>query len=149
MEITDLALKDQRSGTIICAGGNPSVKNSSSPPSELEKRMSRKLMPVLFIHPSSPFRLFWDLASLCIVLVDSIMLPFYLAYYNDAPTDWWFWAGTLFFSVDIVLNFVTGYIAGPLELDHGQLVTDKKREYELLILGGFFGCFWAILGWWR
>lgn len=69
----------------------------------------------------------WDVSSLVIVLTDSVLLPFEMAYLSDEGEGAWFWFGTAFFAADLLLNFFTGYIAGPLEKDHGQLVLSTRR----------------------
>lgn len=83
--------------------------------------------PFCFVNPSNPLRIAWDVTSLCIVLADSVIMPFEMAYRSNAPENAWFWIGTTFFFCDIILNFFTGFVAGPLEKDHGQLVTSHKR----------------------
>lgn len=84
--------------------------------------------------PHSTFRLCWDIAGLLLILIDSFVLPVSLAW--DLPLASidaagvfriiTFWTSLLFWSVDIVSNFNTGYYAS------GLLVLDRKsiaRKY--------------------
>lgn len=83
--------------------------------------------PWWFIDPQKPMRVAWDVAGLIIVLVDSVLMPFEMAYRANAKEGPWFWLGTFFFLTDILFNFLTGYVSGPLEKDPGQMVTSPWR----------------------
>eukprot|EP00397_Hematodinium_sp_SG-2012_P016187 GEMP01016507.1.p1 GENE.GEMP01016507.1~~GEMP01016507.1.p1 ORF type:complete len:718 (+),score=105.64 GEMP01016507.1:304-2457(+) len=81
------------------------------------------------ILPNSVSRTAWDVGCLFVVLIDSIIVPFQMAYMTDLEEieDLWFLIGFSVFALDICLNFFTGFIAGPLEKDHGHVVTSHWR----------------------
>merc|ERR1719214_410495 len=74
-------------------------------------------------------------------------MPYEMAYALNASEDGWFWFGTCFFLGDIVLNFFTGYIAGPLEPDHGSLVTSHRRIAKKYLRGWFLVDFGSTVPW--
>lgn len=114
---------------------------------ELVKQRNEKALPRCFIHPSHPGRILWDLVSLIIVLADSVIMPFEMAYRANAPENAWFWIGTTFFTCDMGINFFTGFIAGPLEKDHGQLVTRKIRIAKHYLKSWFLIDFASTVPW--
>lgn len=83
------------------------------------------------LNPNWWGRLLWDLFVIGLVVSDSMVLPFQLAYKDD--TDMfdvaWLWTTTVFFAADIALSFLTAYVAGGDEhgARQGALITNKRR----------------------
>eukprot|EP00397_Hematodinium_sp_SG-2012_P011730 GEMP01011876.1.p1 GENE.GEMP01011876.1~~GEMP01011876.1.p1 ORF type:complete len:530 (+),score=69.58 GEMP01011876.1:388-1977(+) len=104
--------------------------------------------PRFFIDPSSMRRILWDVWVLMIVLIDSVLMPYQIAYhFDDMGENAWFWIGTSIFTIDILANFVTGYIAGPLEKDHGKLVVSRRRIAKHYLLSWFLIDFLSTFPW--
>lgn len=66
------------------------------------------------LHPSGPFRLFWDIVGMVLITYDCITIPLFTAF--DVTSDdpfhvitVMFWLTLLFWSTDILLTFITGY----------------------------------------
>lgn len=82
------------------------------------------------VHPDSPFRVYWDLCAIFLVVYTSMLLPYRIAFLTAFQVDGWFAFGIvedLFFLVDLVLNFRTGvYIDGVLVMH-----PDRIRHYYL------------------
>jgi len=104
----------------------------------VQMRKKKEAVSRWFIHPSHPTRVFWDVACLVIVLIDSIIMPWQIAFQKSQKEDAWFYFGTFVFAFDIILNFQTGYVAGPLEKDHGQVVTTRWRIAKYYLRSWFF-----------
>jgi len=84
------------------------------------------------INPNWPARLAWDVSTMMLVLFDAMVLPFQMAYKEDAGDEFdvfWLWMTTCFFATDIVMNFFTAFAAGKKDTDFepGRMITSKSR----------------------
>mmetsp|Transcript_7404 Transcript_7404/g.16268 ORF Transcript_7404/g.16268 Transcript_7404/m.16268 type:complete len:704 (+) Transcript_7404:40-2151(+) len=85
------------------------------------------------LNPNWPGRLAWDMGVILLVVIDAMVLPFQLAYKEEDPPDFfdtfWQWVTTSFFTVDIILSFMTAYQAGENDelVEPGSLVKSKAR----------------------
>lgn len=66
----------------------------------------------IIFHPLKPFRMSWDIASLFMVLYDIIMIPmgFFDMPEDDPVLKVLEWCTRIFWTVDIVTSFVSGYV---------------------------------------
>lgn len=74
------------------------------------------------IPPSTPLRLFWDLSGLALIMYDICAIP--LEAFEFPRTlfhDLMDWIALIFWTVDVVFSFVTGYYY------NGQLVLDPHK----------------------
>lgn len=74
---------------------------------------------VSLVHPNSPIRLIFDLCSLVILLYDLTMIPFVVAWDLDFGgfVEWSSYLTASFWSVDLFMNCITGYVQdGELEM---------------------------------
>jgi len=85
------------------------------------------------LNPNWSGRLVWDLLVITLVMMDSIVLPFQMAYKNgEVPDNFdrtWLWLTTSFFLSDIMLSFQTAYPAGNRDVDvrPGKLIVDRMK----------------------
>jgi len=106
------------------------------------------------IDPHSSFRTAWDILIMVLILWTSVVLPFRLAFVEDATfanqtivnetqnasrtlieIDFWFFADTVqdsLFLIDIILNFRTAYF------DDGVLIVSLKKIGKKYLKGWFF-----------
>ena len=73
--------------------------------------------PFLLIHPQSPYRVFWDLLTMFLLVYVAIFTPIRIGYEDDAKggmKDFELMVDILF-CVDVVLNFRTSYVARVFE----------------------------------
>ncbi|XP_070542032.1 potassium/sodium hyperpolarization-activated cyclic nucleotide-gated channel 2-like [Ptychodera flava] len=66
------------------------------------------------IHPCSKFRFYWDLIMLLCLVVNLIILPVVISFFNDDLSSRWIIFNCIsdtFFITDIILNFRTGILA--------------------------------------
>ena len=62
------------------------------------------------LPPDRTTRLTWDLVSLFIILVECFCIPISMAFVGaDIMPSFWVWSVIAFFTVDIILNFYTGF----------------------------------------
>ncbi|XP_020610666.1 potassium/sodium hyperpolarization-activated cyclic nucleotide-gated channel 2-like [Orbicella faveolata] len=79
------------------------------------------------IHPTSAFRLYWDLMILSLLIVNMFVLPVAIAFFNDDMSPSWIAFNSISdgaFLLDIVLNFRTGVLV------HGtpnKFILDPKK----------------------
>lgn len=79
------------------------------------------------IHPTSAFRLYWDLMLLSLLIVNMFVLPVAIAFFNDDMSPSWIAFNSIsdgIFLLDIVLNFKTGVLI------HGtpnKFILDPKK----------------------
>jgi len=90
--------------------------------------------PFLLIHPQSPYRVFWDLMTMVLLIYVAIFTPIRIGYEEDAEgsmKDFELFVDILF-CVDVVLNFRTSYIK-----DNGM---EEQNWWKVAknYLGGFF-----------
>eukprot|EP00927_Polykrikos_kofoidii_P085319 TRINITY_DN9258_c0_g1_i1.p1 TRINITY_DN9258_c0_g1~~TRINITY_DN9258_c0_g1_i1.p1 ORF type:complete len:713 (-),score=70.62 TRINITY_DN9258_c0_g1_i1:32-2170(-) len=84
------------------------------------------------LHPRSGWRLAWDFLGICGIIFDAITLP--LAVFQLSDVQGWEiqqWIVTVYWTLDIFLNFRTGYYDGP------SLVMDV-RDVTLHYVRGWF-----------
>jgi len=86
------------------------------------------------INPNWGLRMMWDLFVILLVLVDAMVLPYQMAYPSgtDEPSfidTFWLYLTTIFFAIDIFLNFMTAYPASINDVDYepGKLVTNRIK----------------------
>lgn len=66
--------------------------------------------PWLMVHPQSETRLFWSLCCFMVILYDMIMLPLLVFDFETSSfTRVMEWFGAIFWTLDVVINFRTGY----------------------------------------
>lgn len=86
------------------------------------------------INPNWGGRLCWDVFLLLIVMSDIMIMPFQLVFKDeeDAFDVVWLWFTTTFFLVDLLVGFLTAYVAGQDDtgMRAGRLVTNKWRIAE-------------------
>ena len=68
------------------------------------------------LHPNARRRMIWDLFALTMVLIDSLVLPYEMSFYMDKAEGPLFFIGMTFFTLDIILNFRTGYVVAGLPI---------------------------------
>jgi len=96
------------------------------------------------MNPHWVGRLAWDLVVILLVLMDSMVLPFQLAYKKgDSPDAFdlaWLWITTSLFALDMALNFSTAYEARERDRDKapGTLVTNRIRIAKHYLQSWFF-----------
>lgn len=114
------------------------------------------------LRPSSFKRVAWDIASFSLVGYDSMMIPLQMA---DPPemflTTVMLWITRLFWTVDIVLTFFTGYTdaKGAIVVNPGDVVRRYLRTWfgfdlvvvgldwtEIIISSGVLSMSWARVG---
>lgn len=61
------------------------------------------------MHPGGYTRLCWDLLSMFLLCFDILTIPFIAAFNPDDPPVVWTWLSLCFWSLDLVLSFLTGY----------------------------------------
>jgi len=91
------------------------------------------------INPFSKFRFRWDMITVCVILLNVVTLPLEFSIFDDRPelnnikmlTDLWF-------MLDIMLNFRTGFIEGhgknSVNMDPAAIRKEYLR-FELSIFG--------------
>ncbi|CAE8643172.1 unnamed protein product, partial [Polarella glacialis] len=103
-----------------------------------------QICPGGVLNPHWVGRLLWDFLVMFLVIMDATVLPFQLAFKGTAPPVSfdvsWLWLTSMFFSGDIVINFMTAYEAGPKDrgVYPGTLITSKikiARNYFLTWFG--------------
>jgi len=65
-------------------------------------------VPFFVIHPTSQWRMCWDLTALVVILIEAILVPLAICYELEIH-EVWFWWTTIFFTGDMFLNLITGY----------------------------------------
>eukprot|EP00899_Mesostigma_viride_P014264 jgi/Mesvir1/22839/Mv20099-RA.1 len=85
------------------------------------------------VHPCSPFRRFWDIMTIVMLLYISILIPFRIAFAVRDELAWMIAdrAVDVFFVADIVLNFFTGAIVD------GKVIM-KRSEVASMYLRSWF-----------
>eukprot|EP00927_Polykrikos_kofoidii_P032693 TRINITY_DN2777_c0_g1_i2.p1 TRINITY_DN2777_c0_g1~~TRINITY_DN2777_c0_g1_i2.p1 ORF type:complete len:616 (-),score=110.76 TRINITY_DN2777_c0_g1_i2:36-1622(-) len=104
------------------------------------------------LNPNWIGRLAWDLSTMILVLMDSIILPFQLAYKDGAPDaadQAWLWTTTVCFAFDMLINFFTAYPAGTRDRDiePGKLVTSFIRIWKYYLRTWFFIDLFSTVPW--
>lgn len=79
----------------------------------MDEEMVRYKKAGWIIHPTSAFRLYWDLMILLLLIVNLFVLPVAIAFFTDDMSPAWIVANVIsdgIFLLDIVLNFKTGVL---------------------------------------
>jgi hypothetical protein len=106
------------------------------------------------LNPWLATRRAWEILVVMLVLTDSMILPFQLAYKSHTEKDLfdrcWLWIMTAFFATDILLNFCTGYAAGreDPDLKRGTLITNRCRIAAYYIRHWFLLDLITTIPWW-
>jgi hypothetical protein len=85
------------------------------------------------LNPNYPARLAWDLNTMFLVMCDAMILPYQMSFTDgESPALFdtiWLILTTTFFTIDIFMNFHTGYQAGARDTDcePGRMVTKRRR----------------------
>jgi len=92
----------------------------------------RERCPSGVLNPQDPWRRRWDKFVVILVVADTLIVPFQLAYLPYQPHSFlmltWPWVLTLFFVADMLLSFNTGYRANSEDGERpGMLITDKAK----------------------
>lgn len=105
-----------------------------------KKREIEVSSPWYIIHPSSKFRLVWDLVMAALLSVLAFYIPFRVCFYwNDVQDEeplsifWLENSIDMLFALDIIFNFFTAY-----QDKNGFLVTDPKKIALKYVKGFFF-----------
>ena len=94
-----------------------------------------------FFRPSGlgrsvQFRQTWDLIQIFMLFYVALVVPFRIGFHADAqPSEWLFWLEVvvdLYFWLDILINFRTGYYD-----ENDELVVDQKRVCRYYLYGWF------------
>lgn len=87
---------------------------------------------IFMVHPNSRYRLIWDTIALLMILTESVTVPLVVGF-NVSEPDTWFWLSTIFFTLDITLNFVTGYFRdGLLVMRQSVVVQNYLRQFFIV-----------------
>jgi len=82
----------------------------------------RERVPMLMVSPTSIKRLVWEAVSLLIVIYDLVLIPLEVFGFRQTDaTAVMAWLARVWWSVDICLNYLTGYIS-----KDGKLITDTR-----------------------
>ncbi|XP_068739809.1 potassium/sodium hyperpolarization-activated cyclic nucleotide-gated channel 2-like isoform X2 [Montipora capricornis] len=79
----------------------------------MDEEMVRYKKAGWIIHPTSAFRLYWDLMILLLLIVNLFVLPVAIAFFTNDMSPAWIVANVIsdgIFLLDIVLNFKTGVL---------------------------------------
>lgn len=85
------------------------------------------------IHPSSPARLAWDMAGVCLISYDMVMIPIQLSFEPDPVwlTSFMGWATLAFWTLDMYASMVTGFY-------RNGILVDTPRDIIKNYLKGWF-----------
>eukprot|EP00927_Polykrikos_kofoidii_P023574 TRINITY_DN2166_c1_g1_i2.p1 TRINITY_DN2166_c1_g1~~TRINITY_DN2166_c1_g1_i2.p1 ORF type:complete len:801 (+),score=109.65 TRINITY_DN2166_c1_g1_i2:119-2521(+) len=124
----------RQSTTEVSSKYNEAMETDSAP------RPRGYLSPVMW-HPSNHPRIIWDLCSLALVVLDIMWLPFGVF---DPPRQFVAvlieWLTRIFWSVDMVLSFFTGFVTekGFVEMRPEKIALKYVRSWfvlDLIIVG--------------
>ena len=92
----------------------------------------------MLLHPTSNFKIVWQLVICCIVVQTAILTPVRVAFIDDDSTieQIWLYSDLVYdviFLVDIFLNFIT-----IVELENGSQVCDRKEIAIIYLKSWFF-----------
>jgi len=93
----------------------------------------QRRLPVV-CHPQGMQRLFWDIASIVLISYDMITLPMYAFAFQSTPRlELLEWCCTVFWTVDILMSFRTGYYKGhQLVIDLPQVARHYMKTWFLI-----------------
>ncbi|CAJ1378372.1 unnamed protein product [Effrenium voratum] len=97
------------------------------------------------IHPQSRRRLIWDSISVIMISLDMIMLPMIYGMNMEDMAEMLVleWICTIFWSVDMAITFMTGYIRGPDVIMNPQKVACNYLRTWFIIDFTIVGSEWA------
>lgn len=134
-------------------GSDLAFSDSSLPRSRVDKlkallagppqtRKQQQQPSRLVIHPDTKLKQRWDSAMICAVMLSTITVPFRLAFSIDFeaimhPVIWIDTVCDVFFGIDIVLNFFSGYrvaeeggsVATLVVMNHKSVVRNYARTW--------------------
>ena len=93
------------------------------------------------LHPYEPFRVFWDCVVLAMTTYSGFVIPYRSVFDSNAHT-WYDWCIDALYWLDIVLNFLTGYVTN--DGDVSFVRTSVLRHY---VLGWFAIDFTSTIPW--
>jgi len=99
---------------------------------DLSDKQWRERFPSGVLNPQGPVRRWWDKFVVILVVADTIIVPFQLAYLPYHPHTFlmltWPWLLTLLFAADMFLSFRTGYTSDSKDGERpGMLITDRAK----------------------
>lgn len=104
-------------------------KTSASRNAELQESWYSIPSNRFLFSPNGSFKIVWDIFSLLFIVNESIIVPLSLCFEIDAGQVI-FWISTSFFTVDIVLNFFTGYFNdGVLVMKHRYIIKNYAKTW--------------------
>lgn len=132
-ELGNLSMLAMRTRATVV---NPAVA-SAALAAEALKRDEHKhwILRILFIDPSSMYRMFWDISGMVLIAYDMVAIPIQIAF---EPDPMWFvsgmgWLTLVFWTLDMAASCITGYF------QDGELISSHK-----LILKAYVKLwFWA------
>lgn len=106
------------------------------------------------LNPRLTSRRLWEFLIVLLVLADTMILPYQMAYKPHGVKDTfdkiWLWLLTAFFAIDMLLNLCTAYAAGREDPDmkRGALITDRCRIAKQYFKGWFILDLATTIPWW-
>mmetsp|Transcript_28714 Transcript_28714/g.66639 ORF Transcript_28714/g.66639 Transcript_28714/m.66639 type:complete len:940 (-) Transcript_28714:125-2944(-) len=94
-------------------------------------RDNRKLLQFWMVRPSTPQRIAWDMLSAILLCYDLIMIPLTIFPLGDhAFLTTMMWTSTVYWSLDIIASFLTGYhVNGVVELRPSKVAKHYSRTW--------------------
>lgn len=104
---------------------------------EIREAVQEKMLQskdLLVIHPHATFKIVWDLFGMIFLLRDIFFIPLQLFNIPDTYViEWLDNASLIFWSIDIILSFFTGYYEkGRLELHHKRIACNYIKTWFFL-----------------
>lgn len=104
---------------------------------EIREAVQEKMLQskdLLMIHPHATFKIVWDLFGMIFLLRDIFFIPLQLFNIPDTYViEWLDNASLIFWSIDIILSFFTGYYEkGRLELHHKRIACNYIKTWFFL-----------------
>lgn len=92
--------------------------------SRAQLHVDKTLWERIVIHPQSPGKVNWDLLLMFVILYSAVTVPYRIAFAQEATGGWAVFdlCTDIFFGLDILVNFVTGYMT-----DTGHVVRNRKK----------------------
>lgn len=121
-----------RGQTIVSTDDEEPLDTSTS--SEKQATLTAKRQWWI-VHPSSPYRMVWDVGGMILIAYDTVAIPLSLAFTLEevAFTVAMFWVTLLFWTTDIACTFVTGYFnEDQLEVRPRQIAKHYLRSWFMM-----------------
>lgn len=112
------------------------VSRTALQPSGMQ--LAKKEMNKMILHPSSGPRLVWDVLTMLLVSYDVVVLPLaFLEMETPPAVNAMSWLLRVFWSIDLVCSFFTGYHDrdGKLQMSAGKVVKHYLRTWFAMDLG--------------